>query len=138
MFGVMAGLIIVPLNEGLALDNASLMILVGLSFSFGSTLFYAMLYVHVERSLQPSGLHASCDPITLVFSQSLLACSLLLFAFVFCRFYLEAFDPPEPGFSFYSITFPAILMITSSASHSYSWLRLLECSGATGTGLLQG
>jgi hypothetical protein len=76
----------------------------------------------------------SVDPLRLIFWQSVLAVSVLLLCFV-CHYVTYAVPLPALDISFLS---PVALLILSSSSHSYSWVKLIDWSGSTGTGLLQG
>jgi hypothetical protein len=141
MLGVMAGLSVVPLNEGLHFHEGSGLLMVGLGMSFASTFVYGVLYVHVERSYAAEGLNASCDPLKLIFWQAVLACGLLLAGMVFWTAAIDSdvllIKTGERRGMMELITFPTILLVASSASHAFSWTKLLEWQGSTGTGLLQ-
>ncbi len=163
MMGVMAGLSIVPLNEGLHFGEVRLrekkqdagrkkcayssflqgsgILMLGLAMSFASTFVYGVLYVHVERSYAAEGLNASCDPLKLIFWQAVLACLLLLGGMAFWVGAVDAdvlqLKAGEKRSIVELIFFPAVLLVASSASHAFSWTKLLEWQGSTGTGLLQ-
>ena len=135
---VIGGLALVPLQEGLQLDASSTASLgMGLAFAFLSTFLYALLYVYVESNLV-SGEEKKKDPLFLMFWQSLFTAFFLLVALGATKLYMpEAFLSLHGVHSVASIAIPALVLWASSGGHSFSWIRLLESSGSTATGLLQ-
>ena len=115
--------------------------MLGLGMSFASTFVYAVLYVHVERSYSAEGLNASCDPLKLIFWQAIMACGILILGFFVWYAAIDSnillMKPGEKRSLIELIAFPSVLLIASSASHAFSWTKLLEWQGSTGTGLLQ-
>lgn len=136
MFGVMGGLSLVPLHEGLNFDASSSVVLMGMAASFASTGLYALLYCHVEAALS-DGDAESQSPLVLMFWQAIFSCGFLLIMYLGVALLGQEPSSVKGLVANPEILWPLIAIVVSSAGHSYAWICLIELRGSTATGLLQ-